>query len=282
MPPLRPNHLSPRPPLPPPPCLLPQRMLTMTLPPTADPPPHHSPQQPQLGAPSATPILCVSQHILKFFNALASRYNPSIDPPLPFQVDPIRSAMSNRSSSRSTLESLRHSLPVYSFRHSHAHTRLHRVTMCSFRQQLLDTIAANQVVLLVGSPLYFVALFCGPVKIVFVDTALLLLQAKPAAVHLHPASLLKHFNFCLSRLHVHTCSHCTSHTHAYLTQLLSSIPGKTTQLPQYVHLQSNNRSNVYCSACRCSLSHATLLFQVHPRVCCRYQQVPSNNRSLPQ
>ena len=166
--------------------------------------------------------------------------------------------------------------------HSHAHTRLHRVTMCSFRQQLLDTIAANQVVLLVGSPLHFVALFCGPVKIVFVDTALLLLQAKPAAVHLHPASLLKHFNFCLSGLHVHTCSHCTSLTHAYLTQLLSSIPGKTTQLPQYVHLQSNNRSNVYCSACRCSLSHATLLFQVHPRVCCRYQQVPSNNRSLPQ
>lgn len=217
-------------------------MLTMTLPPRAAPPPHHSPPQPQLGAPSATPILCVvSQHILKFFNALASRYNPSIDPPLPFQVDPIRSAMSNRSSSRSTLESLRHSLPVYSFRHSHAHTRLHRVTMCSFRQQLLDTIAANQVVLLVGSPLHFVALFCGPVKIVFVDTALLLLQAKPAAVHLHPASLLKHFNFCLSRLHVHTCSHCTSHTHAYLTQLLSSIPGKTTQLPQYVHLQSNNR-----------------------------------------
>ncbi len=210
MPPLRPNHLSPRPPLPPPPCLLPQRMLTMTLPPTADPPPHHSPQQPQLGAPSAIPILWVSQQTHKFFNALV-KYNSSIDPPLPFQVDPIRSAMSNRASSRSTLESLRHSLPVYSFRYSHTHTRLHQVTMCSFRQQLLDTIAANQVVLLVGSPLHVLALLYGLVKIVFVDTALLLLQAKPAAVHHHSASLIKPFDFCLSRTHVHTCSHFPAH-----------------------------------------------------------------------
>jgi hypothetical protein len=96
---------------------------------------------------------------------------------------------------------------------------MQKVTMRCFRQQLLDTIATNQVVLLVGSLPFFVALFDVSVKVVYVDIVVLLLQAKPAVVHPHHPFILKPFDIyaSLSLSRAHALTH--THIHAFLTQL---------------------------------------------------------------
>ncbi len=91
---------------------------------------------------------------------------------------------------------------------------MHKVTVRYFRQQLLDTIAANQVVLLVGSPPSFVALFDVSVKVVHVDIVVLFLQAKLAVVHPHHPFILKPFEIYASLSRAHTRSHTRTYVQA--------------------------------------------------------------------